>query len=730
MKTLILRIGAEENGPPSAYPVELLELQRDEKGWCEHSLARCSIPVEAIGGAPAVPPSGGAGNRDVGPINPVIRAGSEANHAAWLYDFVFQDEVGEKWHALTTSAPDSVGPPEGIGLILDVTPSKLRYLRWELMGKELDFPASTPNSSLVRGPVELKFLAPASDDVLKVLVVVGSAPKDENVMAEEEIDELETVFTRSRREVKYKLLKQPDRNTLSKELAAFHPNIFHFIGHGNLDENKQPYLYLHQAATGTDLEWRLDDILKDFNGIAPAFVFLNACHTVDRTDLIGAASMTDLFLDRIGARGVLGMHAAVRGKTAGRLAGKLYEALSNGHRLDLALTYARNQSDILKSNNKDQKWDWALPYLRLKCLPDQVLPAPVVPKYLVERLNRVPIFKQNDYFVDRLDLHEQFLEHIQTNQDRASNLLLIVGDKEIGKTQLIRCCLQAVARRGRLVKYVELDPTRPLNFLDVLRLICEGEKVSPISGPLPASALEGFGQTLNALKSGKDPRDKELLAKQPTKARWDLQLDKGDEEQVNLIFASFLEALQKIPDKARQERAEELKQRKEFDYAEYVYKDKRPFLLVLDQIAVPEKIQDFTGASLSLFGKPFKDYIVPQLIGPFARGEGNLGDILLVLGVTRSALEPLGLDAESLHVEPPTIRVPSLPADQFRTLAEEYFEKRGIEALLKRCNCPIPWRDNVGKMGEAFVKMNRFWSPVEILSLYSLLLGPYASQAP
>jgi hypothetical protein len=728
MKTLILRIHEQVAGPPPVYPVELLEVRWRNGSLQEVSLASNKVPAGQVGGAPATPGSGAPDARDLGPSQPPAGGGREAQDAAWLYDLVFQGEVARMWQTLTTAAA-GVGPAEGRRLILAIVPDELRRRRWEWMSKGLDRPGAEPTGSLVRGPVKLNVRDPLRDDVLKILIVVGSAPQDAAVLAEEEVQALEQTFAPLWQEVDYQVLKQPTRDELSEAFKS-RPDIFHFIGHGQLDNNRQPFLHLYQRANQTDLRWPLEDILRDFGGVVPSFVFLNACHTVDQTDLVGAASMTDLFLDRIGARAVLGMHAAVRGTTAGRLAGELYRALARGDSLDLALTRARNKADILKSNDPRREWDWALPYLRLAVLPEQVLPvARAVPEFLQKKLVQVPCFEANAYFVDRVTQHREFLHCVQPDEARTSNLVLITGAKEIGKTHLIRSCLQLAARRGRLVKYVELDPAAPLDFLGVLRLICEGDDWSPIAAPLPAQALERFYQTLNALLRSKDPGDPGVIEAQPKQVKWrPLPVD-GVEDQVEIVFRSFLEALQAVPARARDDRARELTQHGDLDQAAQCRNDKRPFLLVLDQIAARTRSAGAGPAPWSIDGKLFTDYLVPYLIRPFARG--RVPDVLLVLGVTESAVKPFGLDKDSLGLVPTTIPVGALAADQFQKLAEEYFQKRKVEEVLRSKNCdPTLWRGPVAQLAELFKQMRRTWSPMDILSLYTLTLGHLASQQP
>ena len=73
-------------------------------------------------------------------------------------------------------------------------------------------------------------------------------------------------------------------------------HVFHFIGHARLVNGVPQLLLQYETAPPPGLPWELADILKDFRGVSPSFVFLNACHTVAETEVPEAWSMSDLFV--------------------------------------------------------------------------------------------------------------------------------------------------------------------------------------------------------------------------------------------------------------------------------------------------------------------------------------------------------------------------------------------------------------------------------------------------
>ncbi len=249
-----------------------------------------------------------------------------------------------------------------------------------MMAKGANRPALNRDCSVVRGPIDIADLALPCDGPIRVLVVIGSRAEDPSVRAEQEIAELRKGLAPFHAEIVLRVLDRPAidaliakdalpnvRAAVKRAYRDFQPHVLHFIGHGELGDDGVPYLVLFDPSLGGDgnLQWTPRDMIADFNTQPPAFIFLNACYTVSTTRNVDARSIADVFLNEIGSRAVLGMHSAIRGETAGRLAGSLYKAFLEGRSIDLALTDARGDADILKGNDPTREWDWAIPYLAL-----------------------------------------------------------------------------------------------------------------------------------------------------------------------------------------------------------------------------------------------------------------------------------------------------------------------------------------------------------------------------
>jgi hypothetical protein len=730
MKTIILEIGEAPTAQGYSCKLSLVGGQQPR----EEVLS--SLNEQAIGAIPAAPDLIGViGGRELGAVGAGGHGSASAEyaqHAEWLHDLVFRDEVLDKLKGFGVLAGGSKAISD-CRLVLDIKAPPWRGLRFEMMAKGSNRPAMQPDCSVVRGPIDLEDRAAPGDGPIRVLVVVGSRPKDQDVLAEEEVAGLRKVLDRYQTELALRVLDRDGIKALIEESkgeiknvrdavkAAYKdylPHVFHFIGHGKLGDDQMPYLALYDPnLPGENLQWKPKDMWVDFNRVPPAFIFLNACYTVSKVPTKDGRSIADIFLEEIGSRGVLGMHSAIRGETAGRLAGSLYRAFLEGQSLDLALTEARGDADILKGNDPAREWDWAIPYLRLKVLPDEVIPVRFVPTTWRDRIHRSKQFEENKYFIDRECHRDEFWKTVHINprwQEKtpgpsskkdpgpsskkdpgpSSNVFLVRGKPDIGKTRLMCFCLEAAALSGRLLKYVDLSSKESLDWIGVLKRIVGGTQGSLISSPLPGDLFAKFNPTLD---------------------------DAGHEKQEERIFEEFRAALWKVPAAAREARAKALEDDNESAAAARVRLDTRPFVLVLDQIVGP--IDPRTGKRESgVIPALFEKSLIPGLIHPInARRERDLQLVLAVRERGRpnepDEYEELGLDA--LDPKAPTVTLREIEGDlAFARFAEEYFLRKDIDAICRKYQVTTEfWKKSIDDRALLY-RGGRCWSPRALERLY------------
>ena len=408
------------------------------------------------------------------------------------------------------------------------------------------------------------------------------------------------------------------------------------------------------------------------------------------------------------------MHSVVKGDSAGRLAATLYERIVAGDDLDLALNQARIMIDQLQGIDLRRSWDWALPYLRVKVSPDQVLgKAPIVFRLDAEA-GQVDEFRTSALFVGAVTERRRFLEMLQPDRAGKSNLIVVSGERGIGKTTLILRCLDWMARRGRLLKYVDLASHERFDVISFLRLLCSGDSHSLISKPLPLEAMSRFYQTLNAVTAGANSSDSSEVDAFPVFPQWAspdgrarlLPSDSRSEDAIGDLLRVFLLALKNVPAAARREMATAVEST-DSAAAANILADQRSFLIVIDSLGVD-----------SLETSGFRAIVVPQLLIPIARGD--TANLLVVLIAGTSDLLSLGLDP--LRQLADRLELSAYACRDFESLAREYFDRlSSLPGNRTKGVTEKDWAEVVSQVEKHLVAKNTAWRP-EILHLLSRLL--------
>jgi CHAT domain len=728
MKTVILKVENKRTTMDVAHEVFPVRITIDGQEICDE------IPADEIliHQKDLVTDPGRFRGRELTGSDAATAAGGEegvnAQFARWLHGLVFGSKLAAAWTDLRKAADD------GFRLVLDIEPREMRRLRWEQIGAEAFYPALHAKCAVVRGRYNPAERVPLRDGPLRILLVVGSKQGDTGVLAEMEVEALQQRLDNRIEEVEIKILQRPRRAEVVEHYLGFKPHVFHFIGHGMIDPSStEPCLALYDVIRDEIELWRSADIISDLGRHTPAFVFLNACHTIDaaenspdleaqqeqndaqrRESSYTVYSMSDAFLKFIGARGMLGMHSAVKGDSAGYLAARLYEGILAEDDLDVALNQARITVDQHRGVDSSRVWDWALPYLRVTVSPDQVLGmAPVISR-LKSEATQVNEFRNSANLVGQVDQRRQFLSSMQLDRIGKSNLVLVTGERNVGKTALICRCLEWMARRGRPLKYVRLGAGERVDALGLLRAICQGRSDSLIDRPLPLEAMTGFYQVLNATLAGADSSLSSQVAEFPVEPRWDdlngkarlLPTSSRSGDSVEPLFRAFSHALESVPASARKEMAKSLEPRDSAASAR-VLADQRPFLIVIDGLSLD---------SVDVY--IFRLIFVPRLLRPIASGIS--ANVLFILSVDERDLDPLGLAPLSQFAS--RVDVHPHSADEFDSLAELYFDK--LESLPENRTKNLArghWADVTKVVGQHMRAKGSVWKPEVLDFLWKMV---------
>jgi CHAT domain len=360
-------------------------------------------------------------------------------------------------------------------LLLDVRPEDLARLPWELMCHGHKWLSVDVTSPLVR--VTPGFPGAATPTPirwpLRILVVVGSRMGDRVVEAEAEISNLHDAFRRTSGLVDVEFLQQPSRATVRAHYAKLRPHIFHFIGHGDVDDNRGR-LFLHDPTTGRNSPWPTSMISADLAGWQPRLAILNACRSTSVEEQEGAWRVADA-LHGLNVPAVIAMQADIRGEAAAVFTGNLYRQLAQGAGLDVAVTAGRQAI----TDCSDRRRDFALPTLTASAPPESILRM----RFGVSDEVRDHVRHLQDqwkHFVDRteerrllwrkLDPEPDPLE-LDGDEEPPTGALAIVGLTQVGKSELAKWCTIACESHGGNAAYVDFGGDKHVSGLRALQLI-------------------------------------------------------------------------------------------------------------------------------------------------------------------------------------------------------------------------------------------------------------------
>lgn len=422
-----------------------------------------------------------------------------------LYGLLATGAVATRWSALAESNQ------RRMRVMLDIRSDALSKLPWELMRHEAQLFATNVESPIVR--VANNFpgqgqLSPIRWP-LRLMVVIGSEPNDKDVSAEEELAGLRGALRTMCGLLDIEVLHQPTRQKLREIYRQHCPHIFHFIGHGDVEE-KRGRLKLFDADRDEYVPWRATEIGIDLAGWQPRLAILNACRTSSLEKQNGAWEIAATFT-QLGASAVVAMQADIRGDSAAAFAHGLYSALADGRSLDVAVANGRARITQVVGVGVDRR-DFGLPSLTVSAPPADILRTRfcVAPEFRpsVESNNR-----RLWAFVDRAAERRRLWRRIDPEPEELHReedgvrppAITIVGGSHVGKTELARWCVGTCQLHGGNAVYVDLKRDQRLHFVQTLHVIREAlvdatevhtERNASAFGPW-LEALDGLGRGVN-----------------------------------------------------------------------------------------------------------------------------------------------------------------------------------------------------------------------------------------
>jgi CHAT domain len=453
---VVLRVGVRE--PGVGYPLELFE-QRDGD-WQSVPTATASVPDDLLVG---LLDDQGVTDRDevVDALHQLLEdkdaAGSAERVGDHLVRLLAQGDVQRRWDELAH---------DDVRFGLEVADEELGGLPWELLysnGRYLFADQKRPWSRVDRiDRIEPAAARPewSAGGPLRILVVVGSAPEDQELSAEEEVRGIVRAIADSEAPIEWHVERRPRHQRLRVLLESMQPHVLHFIGHAHTSGA------LQVAAQDAPWEYTTQLIGADLDVACPALVVLNACATAGS----GVTTVAGMYRSR-GVCATIAMQGDVRGADAREFSTAFYRAMLNdGLDLDAAVVIGRLSTDSAGLRLRD----FAFASLTLNQHPEAVLPPPRPTLTATARDYIDDNFKPGP-FVDRCEERSLLARAIANTSANGSTLVTVTGSEWIGKTWLVRSCLHVLALRGRNVAYVDLaEPAgeglrKPLEVLRDIR---------------------------------------------------------------------------------------------------------------------------------------------------------------------------------------------------------------------------------------------------------------------
>jgi hypothetical protein len=414
-----------------------------------------------------------------------------------LHDLLMAGTIGQELRRARALGP--------LRLLIRIEPPELDALPWELMrnGSMLSFTNVSMPIARVAPYFNPALRLPPMCWPLRVMLVVATKDEDKEIQVEDEIRYIKDAFRRVCGLVDLEVSYLPDRDGIRKLAEAMQPHVFHFVGHGGMDDELGGYLRLEQE-DGSDIQWTAAAIRDDLAFVVrdnqnshdqafgvPRLAVLNACQSGQRDEHRGTLAAAQ-GLAELNVPAVIAMQGPIRGAAAARFAKGLYETLSTGGPLDRAVTRARVEiTDKFSQNQRE----YALPALILGAPPECILdlshydPSQRLPAEPREKLLS---------FVDRVPRRRQLWDGLWTDQQSGPRIFAITGPVKAGKGSLVRWCLGVASVLGYRAVLAEIESGEYLDSISFLKMLAN----APGGGPDFIAALAGLRADLAEYEFG------------------------------------------------------------------------------------------------------------------------------------------------------------------------------------------------------------------------------------
>lgn len=287
-----------------------------------------------------------------------------------LRQFLFPPKIQELFS--TSLSVARAKEKDGIRIRLNINKdsSELYQVPWEYCKDDKSFLALNDDTPLVRYmPTNRPPSALTAPNPVKILLAWASPDSLDKLEVQSEINAVNEALAKFKDSGKVTMEELPNAtpNTLRKAVRENPPHIFHFIGHGQLNEDGSGGIVLDNGRNKHIL-LNGDRMLRLFQGDDTKLIILSACQTGAMADKTEKSSSAQAFMGLApklvwgGLPAVVAMQYNLPDDAAQPFMQVLYEFLTLGKPLDSAIVEARLGLDLDFMDNPY----WGIPVLFMR----------------------------------------------------------------------------------------------------------------------------------------------------------------------------------------------------------------------------------------------------------------------------------------------------------------------------------------------------------------------------
>ena len=432
--------------------------------------------------------------------------------------YLFLTLVGKSWWTAITEAK-----PTGLvelALCWAASEGSLHRLPWEMMWLERQ--PLLCQAAITRIVGSSKAARPELSGAPKVLFVLGSKLGDATMRPAAEVFVLLDRIERACVTLQTKVLRRPSVDLIQKAVKRFAPDIVHFVCHGDIKKDGQPYLTLYDDDARVEADAPKLLTALDVEGRGPSVVVLSACNSGVPLAAYQTGSLAAELVEG-GIPIVVGMSGRIADSACLLFSRAFGEALLSNRPVIEAAAWGRRAALVGDAKRSTQSLEWTRPTVFIAPTVDATLTLGGVEKDRMRALV-AQWSRRSDVrglvldarkpgvppFCDRVEHLEAFERLFEDNTPAVLPIFESQGER-LGKTRTLVELVRRAMRAGHIAVPILKTSTRGLplyrdleGFVRRLDRAIADTRTCYLVPPIETSALGALLQAGVAEASGSD----------------------------------------------------------------------------------------------------------------------------------------------------------------------------------------------------------------------------------